>query len=125
MKRNLVSLVATFMFPITLMAVGIEDSSAVGTAAPTPEADYAYLLMKRIEQNWIFPKRSGGQTCRVRVTQATDGEVTNAQILDCQSKKLANSVYAAVYRASPLPLPADPATFNATLELTFVVPKHK
>jgi hypothetical protein len=59
------------------------------------------------------------------VTQAESGEVLSAKVAECDSRQLAESVYSAVFRASPLPPPADKAAFNPVLELTFVVPNRK
>jgi colicin import membrane protein len=54
------------------------------------------------------------------VTQVPGGEVTNVRVGTCNGDQaVRDSIEAAVYRASPLPPPPDPALFERNLELTF------
>jgi colicin import membrane protein len=54
------------------------------------------------------------------VEQIPGGEVVKAQVTDCNGDDaLKRSVENAVYRASPLPRPEDPAIFDRVIEFTF------
>ncbi len=125
MKCYLTSLVVALLGPEVLFAAEPENTPYAAAITQSPQAEYASSLIKSIERGWIYPKRSRGKTCRILVTQAANGEVQAVRILSCDSEKLADSVHAALFRASPLPLPPDPAVFNSKLELTFVVPRNK
>ena len=65
------------------------------------------LIKSRIEQRWIKPASTKvGMVCRIRVSLIPSGEVINVQYIK-RSGNVAfdRSVFAAVNRASPLPLP--------------------
>jgi colicin import membrane protein len=54
------------------------------------------------------------------VTQLPSGEVTGAHVTQCNGDAgTRESIENAVYRASPLPLPPDPALFSRTFTLHF------
>jgi colicin import membrane protein len=57
----------------------------------------------------------------VSVTQVPGGEVTGVRVNSCsiEDAALRESVEAAVYRASPLPIPPAGVPFERNLELTF------
>jgi colicin import membrane protein len=79
-------------------------------------------IVARITRAWIKPPSAQpGISCIVSVTQVPGGEVTAVRVNSCSidDAALRESVEAAVYRASPLPAPPDPALFERNLELTF------
>jgi colicin import membrane protein len=79
-------------------------------------------IVARITRAWIKPPSAQpGVTCSVSVTQVPGGEVTGVRVNSCSinDAALRESVEAAVYRASPLPPPPDPALFERNLALTF------
>jgi colicin import membrane protein len=79
-------------------------------------------IVARIQRAWIRPPSAQpGISCTVLVTQVPGGEVTSVRVDSCSGgdAALRESVEAAVYRASPLPSPPDPALFERNLELTF------
>ena len=79
-------------------------------------------IVARITRAWIRPPSArAGIECKVAVSQVPGGEVTSVRVLSCSipDPALRESVEAAVYRASPLPPPPDPALFERNLELTF------
>jgi colicin import membrane protein len=79
-------------------------------------------IVARIQRAWIKPPSAQpGISCTVSVTQVPGGEVTSVRVESCSGgdAALRESVEAAVYRASPLPSPPDPALFERNLELTF------
>jgi colicin import membrane protein len=79
-------------------------------------------IVAKIERAWIRPDSARpGITCIVSVSQVPGGEVTTVQVRSCsiQDPALRQSVENAVYSASPLPSPPNPALFERNLELTF------
>jgi colicin import membrane protein len=72
---------------------------------------YIAKLRNRIQNAWIKPpSASVGLDCLVEVTQIPGGEVTGARVSTCNGDAAARqSIENAVYRASPLPDPPDPA----------------
>lgn len=84
-------------------------------------AAYRSMIQARIQRNWIRPAGAqAGIHCEVRVTQVPGGEVTGVQITRCNGDAaVRESIEAAVYRASPLPVPTNPDLFDRNLTLTF------
>ena len=82
---------------------------------------YVAQLQARIQRAWIRPPTAkAGLRCVVYVTQVPGGQVTSARVGECNGDDIVRqSIEAAVYRASPLPEPADPALFERNLELIF------
>jgi colicin import membrane protein len=82
---------------------------------------YAAQITARIERAWIRPPSARpGLECEVRVTQVPGGAVVSARVTRCNGDDaVRESIEAAVYRASPLPLPPDPALFERNLVVTF------
>ena len=79
-------------------------------------------IVAKIERAWIKPGSARpGVTCIVSVSQVPGGEVTAVRVISCsiEDAALRQSVENAVYGASPLPPPPDPALFERNLELTF------
>jgi len=87
----------------------------------TQMRQYIGLISNRIESRWIRPASAkAGVECEVQVTQLPTGMVTDVKIGRCNGDdSVRQSLEAAVYRASPLPLPADPALFERSLVVTF------
>jgi len=84
-------------------------------------AQYISQITARIERAWNRPPgATAGLQCEVRVTQVPGGVVTNVQVGRCNGDEtVRQSIETAVYRASPLPQPPDPALFERTLVVTF------
>ncbi len=82
---------------------------------------YAAQLRNAIQRVWIKPPSATvGLDCLVEVTQLPGGEVTNARVTQCNGDAAARqSIENAVYRASPLPEPPDPALFEKKFSLRF------
>ena len=82
---------------------------------------YIGLLRNRIQNAWIKPpSATAGVDCVVEVTQVPGGEVTGARVTQCNGDAaVRQSIENAVYRASPLPDPPDPALFERNLVLRF------
>ena len=64
--------------------------------------------------------RAAGIQCMLYVTQEPGGVVTQVKIGECNGDQaVRESIEAAVYRASPLPPPPDPALFDRKLKINF------
>src|SRR6186713_1987542 len=80
------------------------------------------LIVASIQRNWIKPASApAGISCIVSVTQVPGGDVANVRVNSCSINDAAfrESVEAAVYRATPLPMPPAGVPFERNLELTF------
>jgi len=79
-------------------------------------------IVAKIQRAWIRPPSAQpGVTCIVAVSQVPGGDVSAVSVQSCSinDAALRQSVENAVYSASPLPAPPDPALFERNLELTF------
>lgn len=100
------------------------EAEARGNAVRNSDAAARWhaSIVAKIERAWIRPPSAQpGVSCIVSVTQVPGGEVTAVRVVSCSinDAALSESVKDAVYRASPLPAPPDPAMFERNLELTF------
>jgi len=84
-------------------------------------AQWAQAIQARVQRAWIRPPSAkAGLDCVVIVTQVPGGTVVRAEVRSCNGDEaVKQSIEAAVFRASPLPPPPDPALFERTLELRF------
>jgi colicin import membrane protein len=84
-------------------------------------AEYIAQIQARIQRAWIRPPSAReGLRCIVNVTQVPGGEVVDVKMGECNGDDVVRqSIEAAVYRASPLPEPSDPALFERNLRLEF------
>ncbi len=88
-------------------------------------AQWKALIEAKIQRNWIKPPSAQtGFECIVRVQQVQTGDVTSVHVDSCTGgdAALRESVENAVYKASPLPAPSNPALFDRNLILTFKPP---
>lgn len=87
---------------------------------------YIADIQNKVERNWIRPASARqGLSCQVAVKQIPGGEVISVQVTKCIGDEVfRRSVEAAVYKASPLPRPSDPALFDREIVFTFK-PKFK
>jgi colicin import membrane protein len=84
-------------------------------------ANWQSLITAKIKSNWFRPPTArSGIECTLYVTQVPGGEVTQVRIGDCNGDQaVRQSIEDAVYRASPLPPPPDPALFDRNLKIDF------
>lgn len=84
-------------------------------------ASYYAMLQARITRSWIKPpSASPGIDCRVEVTQVPGGEIVGARVTQCNGDAaVRQSIENAIYRASPLPDPPDPALFHRVFTFEF------
>ena len=82
---------------------------------------YVMAISQKIIRNWVRPPAATpGTECIVNVRQAPSGDVLNVTIMSCnRDETVRRSVEAAVYKASPLPLPPDPRLFDRDLQIVF------
>jgi membrane protein involved in colicin uptake len=83
---------------------------------------YVASIQNAVERHLVYPLGSGGKRCIASVTQDRSGNVVDLQLSQCESRRLASAVQAAMRAASPLPLPSDMKYFQRNLHLVFVVP---
>jgi colicin import membrane protein len=98
-----------------------EEEHASAVASGPLRDRYITLLRNKIQDAWIKPSSAtAGVDCLVQVTQVPGGEVTGARVTQCNGDAaVRQSIENAVYRASPLPDPPDPALFERNLSLRF------
>lgn len=92
-------------------AVGRGDSgSATSALSPEVAEQWVPLIQERIQQFWIQPPGSWeGQSALVNVKLEPNGQVLSNQVKIVQSSghpSFDQSVVAAIYDASPLPVPS-------------------
>ncbi|HEX4242528.1 MAG TPA: cell envelope integrity protein TolA [Steroidobacteraceae bacterium] len=100
--------------------MGDEEHRNQVATGPLSQA-YIAKLRNRIQNAWIKPPSATvGLDCMVEVTQIPGGEVTGARVTQCNGDAAARqSIENAVYRASPLPEPPDPALFERNFVFRF------
>ena len=93
------------------------DSARSGPAL----ANWQSQIAAKITRAWLRPPTARpGIECMLYVTQVPGGEVTQVRIGQCNGDQaVRESIEAAVYRASPLPPPPDPALFDRNLRINF------
>ncbi len=84
-------------------------------------ARYLYAIRQGIQRNWVRPPSArAGLECVVTVRQLPGGEVVGVTIGQCNGDAaVQRSIEAAVFKASPLPEPENPALFDRNLRITF------
>jgi colicin import membrane protein len=98
-----------------------EEEHVSAVEASPARAQYIARLASRIQNAWIKPPSArAGLDCVVNITQIAGGEVTSAHVSQCNGDAASRqSIENAVYRASPLPAPPDPALFERNLVIHF------
>jgi colicin import membrane protein len=97
-----------------------EEQAKKAQAGPALASWQAQIAAK-INSVWRRPETARpGIECMLNVTQVPGGEVTEVSIGACNGDQaVRESIEAAVYRASPLPPPPDPALFDRHLRIDF------
>lgn len=97
-----------------------EEQAKKARAGPAL-ASWQSQIAAKINQKWLRPPTAQpGIECILNVTQVPGGEVTEVTIGACNGDQaVRESIEAAVYRASPLPAPPDPALFDRHLRIDF------
>jgi colicin import membrane protein len=97
-----------------------EEQAKKARAGPAL-ASWQSQIAAKINRAWLRPPTAQpGIECVLNVTQVPGGEVTEVTIGACNGDQaVRESIEAAVYRASPLPPPPDPALFDRHLRIDF------
>ncbi len=99
------------------------DAEEALTAARSSDdmARYMFALNQRVTRNWVRPPSAQpGLDCVVRVRQLPGGEVVGVNVVSCNGDDaVVRSIEAAVRKASPLPMPANPILFEPDLRFVF------
>lgn len=105
------------MKALALLALALAVTPAV---AGDSQADYALSIKRHVEAYWHSPPAGGEPFCEVRIVQDRDGHILSHELLEsCGSPAVNAAAHQAIVDADPLPLPADPGDFAATIILTF------
>jgi colicin import membrane protein len=101
-------------------SLAAEEQARKARAGPAL-ASWQSQIAARINRAWLRPPTARpGIECMLNVTQVPGGEVTEVSIGECNGDQaVRESIEAAVYRASPLPPPPDPALFDRHLRIDF------
>ena len=83
-------------------------------------AAWAGRIRSHVEKNWNAPAVAPGTPCEVVVEQDKTGHVRSVEVRNCKARKVwQDSLRHAVRKASPLPLPPDPALAQERLVIVF------
>ena len=88
----------------------------------TEMAAYQFALQQKVLRNWARPSSAqAGLDCLVQVRQSATGDVISARVVSCNGDSaVERSIEAAVYKASPLPLPENGLLFDPNIRFRFI-----
>jgi colicin import membrane protein len=97
------------------------EAHSASAASNEALASWRAQITAKITRDWLRPPTArAGLECDLYVEQVPGGEVTQVKFGRCNGDQaVRDSIEAAVYRASPLPPPPDPALFDRSLKITF------
>jgi len=97
------------------------ESSRLEAIQANAQSAYIFAIQQKIARNWVRPPTAAaGLECIVNVRQLPGGEVVSVTLGSCNGDEtVRRSIEAAVFKASPLPAPADPSVFDRNLRLEF------
>lgn len=84
---------------------------------------YKAMIVNAIGRNWILPENvNSGLSSQFRIRLAPDGSVLEVSLTRSSGDPLLDrSAQTAIYKASPLPVPTDPTTFNLFRDISLTV----
>lgn len=84
---------------------------------------YKALIVNAIGRNWILPENVDSTlSSQFRIRLAPDGMVLEVSLTRSSGDPLLDrSAQTAIYKASPLPVPTDPDTFNLFRDISLTV----
>ena len=81
---------------------------------------YKTKIYETIKRQWSIPPKSDELKAQVRITLLPDGDVRSILFIKRSGNDAFDaSIEAAINKASPLPVPNDPALFNQFRSMTF------
>ena len=94
---------------------------AAQARAQSALSEFIPYIQERVQNNWLRPLGSPpGLSCVIQVKLIPGGEVVGTRVVRSSGNQLFDeSVERAVQKASPLPLPDDPALFKYFREINF------
>ncbi len=86
-------------------------------------AKYTALIQQAVGRHWRVPNNATSNlSCKFLIRLAPDGAVVSVKLLKGSGDVgLDNSAETAIYKASPLPVPKDPALFEIVREIRLLV----
>lgn len=97
---------------------------AANTARIAGEVDkYKALILNAISQQWILPQNADStMSSQFRIRLAPNGSVLEVALIRSSGDSILDrSAQSAIYKASPLPVPSDPTTFNLFRDISLTV----
>ena len=97
---------------------------AANQARVAGEVDkYKALIINAISRQWILPDNvNRNLSSQFRIRLAPDGGVLEVSLMRSSGDPILDrSAQSAIYKASPLPVPGDPTTFNMFREISLTV----
>lgn len=100
--------------PIVTSAMDVQADTpraAVHSIPEDPVAQHALAIMEQVKRSWLKPADVRQDlVCTTQATVGPKGDIEAVEIIQSSGDAVFdNSAAGAVYRASPLPVPADPA----------------
>jgi colicin import membrane protein len=107
---------------LALQSAVNEEAARMEAMNSTEMAAYQFALQQKVLRNWARPASAqAGLDCLVQVRQSATGEVISARVVSCNGDAaVERSIEAAVYKASPLPLPDNRLLFDPNLRFRFI-----
>lgn len=118
-------IVAAVVLGAWAAGTAVADQEPLSPAEASEIADHqrawAQQLAEHFAAFWLRPPRLGdGWKCGVEIQLLPNGEVVSVRVLAPSGNPgFDNSVIGAVYKSSPVPMPADPRAFVRVLRPTF------
>lgn len=105
-------------------AVAEAAMNAENNARMAGEVDkYKALIIGAISRQWILPENiNNGLSSQFRIRLAPNGIVLDVNLTRSSGDPILDrSAQSAIYKASPLPVPSDPAAFNVFRDISLTV----
>jgi len=105
-------------------AAQLAATDAANTARVAGEVDkYKALILNAISQQWILPQNAdSSMSSQFRIRLAPNGSVLEVALIRSSGDAILDrSAQSAIYKASPLPVPNDPTTFNLFRDISLTV----
>lgn len=99
-------------------------ADAANAARVAGEVDkYKALIINAISQRWILPENADSTlSSQFRIRLAPNGSVLEVSLTRSSGDSILDrSAQSAIYKASPLPVPQDPTTFNMFRDISLTV----
>ena len=105
-------------------AAALAATEAANAAKVAGEVDkYKALILNAISQQWILPQNvDSSMSSQFRIRLAPNGAVLEVALIRSSGDPILDrSAQSAIYKASPLPVPNDPTTFNLFRDISLTV----